>query len=62
MDSRQVNFVAAAIRDELGDISLSAEKLDQVAAAATKAALTWVIGAAQEGMIDSVHVDSERPE
>lgn len=64
MDQRQIDFVAAALRDELrgADVVLTPEQLSGLATAATKAALTWMIGAAQEGMIDSVHVDSERPE
>jgi hypothetical protein len=64
MDSRQVAFVASAVRDELcaAGVELPPERLTRVAELATKAALTWMIGAAKEGMIDSVHVDTERPE
>ncbi|HEV7980049.1 hypothetical protein [Amycolatopsis sp.] len=64
MDQRQVSFVAAAIRDDLAadGITLSDEQADRVAVSATKACINWMIAAAQEGMIDSVHVDSERPE
>lgn len=63
MDQRQVSFVAAAIGDELrkDSVTLPPERLAKVAEIATKAAVTWMIGAAKEGMIDSVHVDSEDP-
>lgn len=63
MDQRQVAFVAAAINDELvkDGIELPPERLSHLGETATKAALTWMIGAAQEGMIDAVHVSSEDP-
>lgn len=63
MDQRQVAFVAAAVGDELkrDGVELPPERLTRVAELATKAALTWMIGAAKEGMIDSVHVDGEDP-
>ena len=63
MDQRQVSFVAAAINDELqkDGVDLPPERLNRVAELATKAALNWMIGAAREGMIDAVHVDSEDP-
>jgi hypothetical protein len=58
MDSRQVAFVAAALADELrtDGVELPPERLTRVAEIATKSALTWMIGAAKEGMIESVHV------
>lgn len=63
MDQRQVSFVAAAIGDELrkDGVTLPPERLSYVGEIATKAAVTWMIGAAKEGMIDAVHVDSEDP-
>ncbi|WP_326944589.1 hypothetical protein OG439_32960 [Amycolatopsis sp. NBC_01307] len=63
MDSRQTAFVAAAIKDELAKdgVELPPERLSRIGEIATKAAITWMIGAAKEGMIDAVHVDSEDP-
>jgi hypothetical protein len=60
MDSRQVAFVRAALADELA-FELPAAQLDRLAEIAVKATLNWMIGAAQEGMIESVHVSSEDP-
>jgi hypothetical protein len=63
VDKRQTEFVAAAIEDELAKdgITLPPERLSYVGEIATKAAVTWMIAAAKEGMIDSVHVDSKDP-
>jgi hypothetical protein len=63
MDSRQTAFVAAAIEDELvkDGVRLPPERLSRLGEIAAKAAVTWMIGAAQEGMIDAVHVGSEDP-
>lgn len=63
MDQRQVAFVAAAIKDELvkDGVELPPERLTRVGEIATKASVQWMIAAAQEGMIESVHVDSEDP-
>ncbi|MFE3173326.1 hypothetical protein ACFXPA_17655 [Amycolatopsis sp. NPDC059090] len=63
MDSRQIAFVRAALSDELhaAGVELPDDRLDRLAELATKAALNWMIAAAQEGMIESVHVSSEDP-
>jgi hypothetical protein len=51
VDQRQVEWVRAAIKDAVGDEALTDEQLDKAAHDATAAALTWVIGAAKEGML-----------
>lgn len=63
MDQRQVSWVAAALKDELerDGVILPPERLQQTAEVAVKATINWMIGAAKEGMIDAVHVDSEEP-
>lgn len=55
--------MAAAVGDELkvDGVELPPERLTRVAEQAVKATLNWMIGAAKEGMIDAVHVDSEDP-
>lgn len=50
MDHRQVEWVRASIADEVGDV-LTDEQLDRVAHVAVKQTITWMIGAAQEGML-----------
>lgn len=62
MDARQIAFVRAALADELAGLPIPPEVLDRAAVVATKAAITWVLGAFTEGMIEGVHVDTERPE
>lgn len=63
MDQRQVSWVATALKDELArdGVVLPPERLQQTAEVVVKATINWMIGAAKEGMIDAVHVDSKDP-
>lgn len=50
MDHRQVEWVRSAIAEEV-DGALTDDQLDRVAHVAVKQTLTWMIGAAKEGML-----------
>jgi hypothetical protein len=62
--AEHVEFVRAALRDELGlsdaggTVAVDADGLTRLAATARKAVLTWLLGAAANGKIEA-HVCDE---